>query len=98
MSIWKSIKAKFLEIYKPQEENKNQEWEIVTVPGFDIILPDVISRIIIILFATKMEGEWGVIFVFISNIILLLFTFYFSLLFVYIIFSSLFMVCVLYYI
>ncbi len=78
MSIWKSIKAKFLEIYKPQEENKNQEWEIVTVPGFDIILPDVISRIIIILFATKMEGEWGVIFVFISNIILLLFTFYFA--------------------
>ena len=78
MSIWKNFKEKFLEIYKPQEENKNQEWEIVTVPGFDIILPDVISRLIIILFGVPMEGEWGVIFVFISNLILLLFTFYFA--------------------
>ena len=78
MGWFKKLKEEVYKIYFSNKENKNSEWEIVTKPGFDIIIPDMISRIIILLVGLQMTNLRGVIFVFTSNIIILMFTLYFA--------------------
>ncbi|MCE2712091.1 MAG: hypothetical protein LW688_06070 [Cryomorphaceae bacterium] len=78
MAWLKNIIEDIRSAYAEKDQFVTVRWEIITKPGLDILIPDLVSRIAIFIIGFCVFDPESPSFIFFGNVIVLLFTFYFA--------------------